>query len=275
MNHAIPVLMHHHVTPHQGLVTVSPDMFEQQIRWLSKRGYQSITCAQFVDFLQGKPIPSKSVLITFDDGYLDNYVYAYPILRQYQMHAVLFIVTGWIGDGTPRAYYQGIEDAALPECPNHRRCMMALKENEADEVMLRWSEIEVMQNDGTFEFHSHTHTHTRWDKVFAANRQNKREGLMNDLLQAQSRLMEKLGQESHHLCWPQGYYDQDYIEIALALGYRYLYTVNKQINDRTSDPLKIGRVVIKNKVNPWFASRMWLYGSAWLGKAYLALRGTT
>lgn len=274
MSQAIPVLMYHHVTPHKGLVTVSPDVFEQQIRWLSKRGYHSLTCAQFVDFLQGRPIPAKSVLITFDDGYLDNYVYAYPILRHYQMHAVLFIVTGWIGEGEPRPY-RGMNEAILPECPDHRKCMMALKEGCADEVMLRWSEVKVMREDGTFEFHSHTHTHTRWDKIWTSDRQEKRAELEKDLLQAQTLLTQKLGEKSHHLCWPQGYYDQDYIDVALKLGYRYLYTTAKQMNERTIDPLKIGRIVIKNKVNPWFCSRMWLYRLPWLGKTYLALRGKT
>jgi peptidoglycan/xylan/chitin deacetylase (PgdA/CDA1 family) len=268
MNQAIPVLMHHHITPHQGLVTVSPDVFERQICWLHKRGYHSLTCAEFGDFLQGKPVAPNSILITFDDGYLDNYLYAYPILKKYHMHAVLFIVTAWMGDGEPRTYD---ERAAL--CPPHRACMVAIKDNRMDQVMLRWSEVKSMQSDGTFEFHSHTHTHTRWDKHFANDRHAKREALLHDLCQAQNKLTEKLGQASEHLCWPQGYYDQDYIEVALKLGYRYLYTVEKHINDHTSDPLTIGRIVIKNKMQPWFGSRMWLYQRPILGKAYLALRG--
>lgn len=271
MSQAIPVLMYHHITPNHGLVTVSPAVFEQQIRWLSEHGYQSLTCAQFADFLQGKAIPAKRVLITFDDGYLDNYVYAHPILQKYQMHAVLFIVTGWIGEGAPRSHTG--EEGEVLFCPNHRACMAAVKENRADEVMLRWSEVRAMHAAGTFEFHSHTHTHTRWDKIFATDRKGKREGLIADLRQAQILLQEKLGEKSAHLCWPQGYYDQDYIDAARALGYRYLYTVEKHINDRATDPLKIGRIVIKNKVRSWFGSRMWLYRHGLVGRGYLMLRG--
>jgi peptidoglycan/xylan/chitin deacetylase (PgdA/CDA1 family) len=269
---AIPVLMYHHVSPNPGLVTVSPNIFEQQMRWLHRRGYHSLTATQFVDFLQGKAFPAKSVLITFDDGYLDNYVHAYPILQHYQMHAVLFIVTSWMGEGPPR-FYNTQAKMDLPICPSHHTCMRALKEGRADEVMLRWSEIEIMQRDGTFEFHSHTHTHTRWDKLYVADQSQKCEELRKDLIQAQIILKEKLRQSSAHLCWPQGYYDKEYTKVASALGYHYIYTTEKHINMPITDPSKIGRIVIKDKANPWFASRMWLYRSALFGKAYLALRG--
>lgn len=272
MKQAIPVLMHHHISPNPGLVTVSPEIFEQQIRWLSQHGYQSLTCAQFADFLQGKPTPRKSVLITFDDGYLDNYVYAHPVLQHYQMHAVLFIVTDWIGEGTPRAH-QGQNTERLPACPAHRDCMASIKARQADQVMLRWSEIQAMQKAGTFEFHSHTHTHSRWDKIFTTNQQGKRESLAQDLHQAQMLLTKNLGETSSHLCWPQGYYDQDYIEVAAKLGYQYLYTVEKHINSDKVDPFKIGRIVVKNKANLWFGSRMWLYRHPLLGAAYSMLRG--
>jgi peptidoglycan/xylan/chitin deacetylase (PgdA/CDA1 family) len=271
MSVAIPILMHHHVSPNPGLVTVSPAVFEKQIHWLAKRGYRSIGCQEFAAFLAGEPVPAKSVLITFDDGYLDNYVYAHPILQKYGMKAVLFVVTGWIGEGAVRVHAGQSDD--LPSCPNHRECMGAIKADKMDRVMLRWSEVKAMQATGTFEFHSHTHTHTRWDKRYKDDQIAKREHLQADLIQAQTMLASQLGNRGTHLCWPQGYYDQDYIEIATALGYQYLYTVEKQINDCHTDPRKIGRIVIKNKANSWFAWRMWMYRHSLIGKAYLALRG--
>jgi hypothetical protein len=48
-------------------------------------------------------VPRKSIVITFDDGYLDNWVYAHPILQKYGMHAVVFVVTGWMRRSDPPA----------------------------------------------------------------------------------------------------------------------------------------------------------------------------
>jgi peptidoglycan/xylan/chitin deacetylase (PgdA/CDA1 family) len=95
----VPVLMHHHVSPSPGMITVSPENFESQIAWLAGNGWTSLTLDQYAGFLAGKPVPRKSIVITFDDGYLDNWVYAHPILQKYGMHAVVFVVTGWMGEG--------------------------------------------------------------------------------------------------------------------------------------------------------------------------------
>lgn len=203
---AIPVLMYHHVTPEPGLVTVSPGTFRAQMEWLARHGYRAVGCDDLGGFLEGRPLPSKSVLITFDDGYLDNYVYAYPVLRTLGLHAVVFLITGWVGDGQARRHAG--EDGELPRCPDHRRCMERVSAGDADAVMLRWSEIERMRSDGSFEFHSHTHSHTRWDKKID-DREARCAALAADLARSRQLLRAHLGTETSHLCWPQGYYDDD------------------------------------------------------------------
>jgi peptidoglycan/xylan/chitin deacetylase (PgdA/CDA1 family) len=92
----VPVMMYHHVTPQGGMINASPEHFEQHLQWLKKHGWTSLTTEQFVGHLQGQGVPPKSVLITFDDGYLDNWVYAYPLLKKYGFNAVIFLVTSWI-----------------------------------------------------------------------------------------------------------------------------------------------------------------------------------
>ena len=79
----VPVLMYHHVRPGAGMIATTPEHFEDQLRWLAKNGYTTLTAAQFARHLQGEGVPRKSVLLTFDDGYLDNWVYAYPLLKKH------------------------------------------------------------------------------------------------------------------------------------------------------------------------------------------------
>lgn len=260
---ALPVLMYHHVSPQRGLVTVAPQTFRAHMAWLARRGYRTVGCDELAGFLAGAPLPDKSVLVTFDDGYLDNYVHAHPVLTEFGLKAVLFLITGWLGDGPART------DA---ETPAHGECMTRVKAGRADDVMLRWSEVERMRAAGSFEFHSHTHTHTRWDREIAAPAE-RAERLGADLAQSRASLQQRLGATSRHLCWPQGYYDADYCRVARAAGFDHLYTVEKGTCTRTTAAGRIPRVVIKDRRDSWFGRRLWLYRHPALAAAYLRLRG--
>ncbi|HLU79275.1 MAG TPA: polysaccharide deacetylase family protein [Burkholderiaceae bacterium] len=242
MTRSVPVLMYHHVSPVQGMITVSPANFEDQLRWLRKHGYRSLTCEQFAAHLEGEPAPPRSVLITFDDGYLDNWVYAYPLMKQYGFNGVIFLVTSWIGEGTLRPH---LGEDALPETPSHHDCEDLIEHGEADKVMLRWSEVEAMRADRVFEFHSHTHTHTRWD--LGPDKARKNEHMVAELEASRAILAERLGGVSQHFCWPQGYFDADYIRIAREAGFRYLYTTQAfGRNLPGHDPAHIHRFAVRN-----------------------------
>ena len=263
MSHAsaLPVLMYHHVSPAPGLVTVSPQTFHAHISGLARRGYRSIGCDDLAAFLAGKPLPEKSVMITFDDGYLDNYVHAHPVLQAFGFKSVLFLITGRIGEGAPRP------NGATPD---HRSCMASIKTGHADDVMLRWSEVEAMRTAGSFEFHSHTHSHTRWDREIA-DQAERDVRLAADLQQSRDTLNAHLGNASSHLCWPQGYYDNNYQQVAKRAGFDYFYTVGKGTCTTTSDPQRIPRVVAKDKPGNWLPMRLWIYRRPALAAAYLAL----
>ncbi len=76
-----------------------PDWFDEQLEYLS-RNYRFLSLNQLLDYFeQGQSIPSNSVVITFDDGFRDNYTNAYPILRRYQASATVFLVTGCVTSG--------------------------------------------------------------------------------------------------------------------------------------------------------------------------------
>lgn len=260
---ALPILMYHHVSPAPGLVTVSPQTFRAQMQWLAEHGYRGVGAAELTAFLAGQPLPAKSVVISFDDGYLDNYVYAHPVLREFGLKAVLFLITCWLGEGAPRP---------TGATPDHRTCMRLAQEGRAAEMMLNWAEAAEMQAAGTFEFHSHTHSHTRWDRTVDHLGQ-RREQLTADLTASRATLHSRLGIASDHLCWPQGYYDDAYIEVAQQVGFRYLYTVEKGTVTPRSDPLRLPRIVVKDRTGSWFARRLWLYHHPWLSRLYLRLKG--
>lgn len=238
----VPVLMYHHVSPSPGMITCTPENFEDQLRWLSAQGYRSLTCAEFANHLNGQGVPRKSVLITFDDGYLDNWVYAHPLLKKYGFNAVVFLVTSWVHDGEVRAQYG---DAVIPETPGHKECEQLIEAGRSDDVILRWSEIHAMQQDGIFEFHSHTHTHTRWDKSHRAAEKNAL--MQEELALSRTALEQNLGSVSEHFCWPQGYFDEDYVRIAQQAGFKYLYTTHAFGQNRPgTDPAHIHRFAVRN-----------------------------
>lgn len=268
---AVPVLMYHHVGPQPGLVTVSPETFEEHMAHLAHQGYHALSAEAFLEFLQGKrALTGRNVLITFDDGYLDNYVYAYPILRRHGLKATIFAITGLIGEGMARTYLGA--GKRLPVTPDHRGCKAAVAEGRADEVMLRWSEIEAMEASGAVEVHSHTHTHQRWDQIHA-ERNQRFEAVEKDLSDSRAALKLRLGKESQHLGWPWGYFEPEYQSIAAKLGFRAQYTTARGINVAGDDPRHIARIVIKDRPVRWFASRMWIYSHPRIGKLYIRLRG--
>jgi len=271
MANAVPVLMYHHISPAPGLVTVAPSTFRAQMTMLARAGYTTLSAAQLHGYLNGtQAVPEKSVVITFDDGYLDNYVYAYPVLKQLGLHAIIFAVTGWIGEGPARAFDGDGEP--LPLCPSHKACKAAIASGQADAVMLRWSEIRAMEASGVIEVHSHTHSHIRWDKEYE-NPDTRLKMLREDLERSRHALREQTGHDSTHLCWPWGYYETPYVNAAVSAGFSTIYTAVKGIAQTNSDPLRVPRIVVKDKLLGWFARRMWIYSHPLLGSLYTRMRG--
>lgn len=261
----VPVLMYHHVTPEGGSLSCSVRNFDSQLKALVKRGYHTLTAEQFARFLKGEPVPEKSVVLTFDDGYLNNFVYAHPILQKYNLHALMFLITKHIHEGGIRPV-MGSSDV-LPSSPGHYECQRLIADGRANEVMLRWEEVREMQRHRTFSFHSHTHTHIRWD--LSEDVANKNTAVRHDLLQAQEQLKLHLGEVSAHHCWPQGYFDADYVRIAQELGFEHLYTTEPYgFNVAQGDPAHIYRIASKNKSGLWLLQRLWWAKNSRTGQWY-------
>ncbi len=95
----IPVLLYHRVGPTTDPLTVPAARFEQDIKALSGAGYHTISLEQFAGHLRGEAadLPDQPLLITFDDGYRDNYENAFPILQRYGYKGTFYIITGMVG----------------------------------------------------------------------------------------------------------------------------------------------------------------------------------
>lgn len=95
---SIPVLNYHSVTIDPGnVVVISPTKLEEQLTYLHDHGYTPVTLSTFISLIEGKSVeaaPEKPVLLTFDDGYIDNYEQAMPLLAKYAFPATLFISPG-------------------------------------------------------------------------------------------------------------------------------------------------------------------------------------
>ena len=94
----IPVLNYHQINDvDENMLTVSTTEFEMQMAWLEENGYKTITVSELLNALEGKEsLPERPVLITFDDGYIDNYQCAFPILKKHNMKACIFLISEYV-----------------------------------------------------------------------------------------------------------------------------------------------------------------------------------
>lgn len=264
----VPVLMYHHVHPLKSPLNVQPDVFERQLAALTRAGYRSLTIEQFADYMNGKPVPDKSVLITFDDGYLNNYTYAYPLLKKYGMTGVLFVVTGWVGEGEPRPTTASAGSTDLPAAYVHEESKHLVASGETDKVILRWSELQEMDASGVMQIHSHTHTHTRWDKV-APTREEKIEKISEELGRCRQLIAQRLNKLDDFICWPQGFFDDDYKEAARDQGFRYFFTTDAYgFNKPLGDKENIYRIAVSNRSGKWLINRLFYAKDTLAGRLY-------
>ncbi|MFZ4847922.1 MAG: polysaccharide deacetylase family protein, partial [Caldilinea sp.] len=105
----VPILMYHYLSQpppdadiYRQDLSVPPDLFAAHLDRLVAAGYTTVTLTQVVDALQrGTPLPERPVVITFDDGYRDNYENAFPLLRERGMQATVFVVTDFMDEERP------------------------------------------------------------------------------------------------------------------------------------------------------------------------------
>ncbi|MDR0747383.1 MAG: polysaccharide deacetylase family protein [Helicobacteraceae bacterium] len=147
---SLPVLMHHYVSRVPSTIAVHPEIFDNQCEGMAKNGWRGISLKEAEAYLlEGRPLPKRSALITFDDGYLDNYVNAWQILQKHGHNAVIFTNTARLDGGEAREI-----DAALKESVDCRG-----KSEASGDRYFNWQEARLMEESGVIDIASHTAHH--------------------------------------------------------------------------------------------------------------------
>lgn len=128
----VPILMYHHIRvnpkpndPVWASLNVTPDLLNSELNYLSTNGFHVISLDDLYAVLNGEPLPSKPIVLTFDDGYSNFFETAYPLLKKYNMKATEFVIT----------------------------------EVETAPAYLSWGQIEEMSKSGLIDFGAHTQHH--------------------------------------------------------------------------------------------------------------------
>jgi peptidoglycan/xylan/chitin deacetylase (PgdA/CDA1 family) len=125
----VPILEYHYIrdnpNPRDRLgfrLSVTPTEFQRQMEWLAANGYHPVSMADLrAYFAAGEPLPAKSVVLTFDDGYLDFFTTAFPILQRLGFTAVAYVVPGFLGRPgyMDHAQIQHLDASGIVEIASH------------------------------------------------------------------------------------------------------------------------------------------------------------
>lgn len=214
----IPILMYHYVSVppddadvYRKDLSVSPQAFREQLEWLKASGYQTISLYHLIYALNiGWPkLPERPIILTFDDGYADNYENAFPILKELGFTATFFVLT----DVTDRSQ------------PGY----------------MTWDMLKEMSQAGmSIEVHGREH-------VEMAGRDH--DWLVFHLLGPAQTIEANLGYQPRFVAYPSGKYDATTIQTAHELGYWGGITTINGAHHTKSSPFEIQRVRVRGDWN--------------------------
>ncbi|NQU49534.1 MAG: polysaccharide deacetylase family protein [Planctomycetes bacterium] len=135
-------------------LTTSVGVLERILKWLNRCGFATLTHQQLFDHLaDGKPVPAKSVVLAFDDGYLDNWVFVHPLLKKYGQRGVIYVSGEFVEPS--EGLRPTLEDVWAGK----------LKRDELPDLgYCNWAELRAMSEAGTLEVQSHLMSHS-WHAV--------------------------------------------------------------------------------------------------------------
>ncbi|MHB9094639.1 MAG: polysaccharide deacetylase family protein [Eubacteriales bacterium] len=221
----IPVLMYHKVSPyyyHGGPgLRITPDFFEEQVRYLKERGYHTVSLDQLIDFWDKKAaLPSKPIVLTFDDGYEDNYRFVFPILKKYRYTATIFLVYNDIGG------YNAWDS----------------KNNLVQRIrLLSWVEIRAMQKSG-ISFQSHTLNHPDLTALNPIDAEK-------EVRESKAKLEKALGKPVCFIAYPYGRRNPVVDDVVAKAGYKAALTTIMGKNTIGTDRFILRRLRVNGYLN--------------------------
>ncbi len=213
----LPIIMYHSVLKNKakaGKYIVTPEVLEADLKYLKERGYETVSARQLIEYCEGGgELPEKPVLLTFDDGFYNNYTYALPLLEKYDMCAVISIV----GRYTNRSSERGEEPS------NNYSC-------------LGWEELSLLLASSRFEIGNHTNNMHDPDTrlgVVRADTESEEEfasSIISDLSALQDQIREELRIGCQVFTYPFGKYSELSEETVESLGFKLTLTCYEKIN---------------------------------------------
>lgn len=242
----VPIIIYHHLAPPNLNIPyndeiITPAQFENQIKLLKDMGFTSVTVSELYELMKKGRMPDKKVFcITFDDGYESNYIYAFPILKKYNMKATINVVVKTIQEETTPQF--------KPEILSH----------------LSWEQMREMLDSGLIEFGSHTYNQHIYEvtdnkktapaltnrvylykeKRFESDEEWKKR-IFDDLLLAKAKMEHKLGYTPKVIAYPYGDYNEAVIEVAKEVGYEIGLTTNPGLVTSDSPVFELSRTYIR------------------------------
>lgn len=220
----LPVVMYHGLVrekKYQNKFFIDPKLFESDLVYLKENNYTPIFVSDLIAYVDdGVPLPERPVLITFDDGFYNNYLYAYPLLREYNMKAVISVL------GNLSDKYSKINDRH----PYYS--------------YLTWNDIRELGASGYFEVQNHSynmHEHGKGSRRGSMQKQGEsleqyRNALINDVGGMQNRIYEVTGQRPTAFAYPFGFISSSSKDILKEMGIRSTFSCAEGLNYITRDP---------------------------------------
>ena len=216
----MPIIMYHSVlkdTDLSGKYIVTPDTLKNDINFLKNKGYTFVSAQELIDYTNGtSKLPDKPVMLTFDDGFYNNYGYVMPILSEYDAKAVISVVGSYTDEYS--------------------------KSNIANMTYgyVRWSEVydmfidkRVEVGNHSYDFHSNNHGRNGSKRNSGESEDTYKHIFVDDTQKAQDRFMTKTGFAPIIYTYPFGAYSEETTDMLKSMGFKMSLTCNEGINHIT------------------------------------------
>lgn len=195
------ILAYHRVLPEKeanerGQLAVSLYNFYKQLEYFYRKGWRGITLSELLKEHLKKKYNSKLLVITFDDGYQDNYFYAFPVLQKFGFRATVFLVANRYVNTPDELYF-----SSQPRSYSVKQIDYPLTINQ----------VKKMQDYG-IEFGSHSFSHPHLTKLTP-------DELQEEIINSKTVLSQITGQEVISFCYPFGDLNDKVVEVVKRAGY--------------------------------------------------------